>query len=171
MRIGRIDRLFLLQHLAAGHAKSRVKGFCYWMTAHLTRLSRFYECRGHDSHCCITSIASDTSEESLPPTSKESAHSLMQEMRLKKVFFVFFSMSLTLPGKIERGHASAPTQQAPELSVYSSSPKRQVNFSCSRPSPLPLHLIRLNQMWFSSINRHEAPLPFVHSSLRMFQNS
>lgn len=142
MRSGHTDRLFLLRHLAAGHAKSRVKGFCYWMTAHLTRLSRFCECLGHDSHRCITSIASDTSEESLPPTSKQSAHSLMQEMGLRKVFFFFHEFNTARQDRKEGMLRFPPSSLL--NGVHSSSPKRQVDFRCSRPSPLLLHLIRLH---------------------------
>lgn len=67
MGSGHIDRLFQLQHLAAGRAKS--KAFYYRMMAHLTSLSSFWEC-GAMTATPVSPQLLQILEESLPPTSK-----------------------------------------------------------------------------------------------------
>lgn len=74
-------------------------------------------------HFCITSIASDTSEESLLLSSSQ-----MQEVRVKEMIA---HESNTLPGKMEK-EGRFPLEPSYFLNdIHSLAPKRQLNRSCS----------------------------------------
>lgn len=57
-------------------------GFYGLMAAHLARLEGLPGVLGEGKHPCTTSTASDTSEGSLSPWSREGTHGHLQEVRL-----------------------------------------------------------------------------------------